>query len=104
MCTTDSLDGLQASVALACPTTQACDSIDIKETTNDSSQHIESANADGTTMSVPLHLEIEATREPSSFTFDVCPSSAPYEGKVSGSFLSFPSIQVDKTHIDPFPV
>ncbi|XP_017234769.1 uncharacterized protein LOC108208756 isoform X2 [Daucus carota subsp. sativus] len=86
-------DGLQASVALACPTTHACDSIDIKETTNDSSQHIESANADGTTMSVPLHLEIEATREPSSFTFDVCPSSAPYEGKESGSFLSFPSIQ-----------
>lgn len=73
--------------------------LEFKETKSDSLQHIESVNADGTITSVPLHPENESTRETGSFTFDVCPSSIPYEGKNGGGCLSFPSIQVDEVQM-----
>lgn len=76
--------------------------VEIKEPTNDSFQHTKSLDADGTITSVPLPPEHEATRESSSFTFDVRPSIASYEGKNGGGCLSFPSIQVDKVHTVSF--
>ncbi|XP_074326253.1 protein SWOLLEN 1-like isoform X2 [Apium graveolens] len=113
-------DGGQASVDIACPSTYGYDGmnedgrypvhlledncegrkLEIKETANDSFQHTKSLDADGTTTSVPLPPENETTRESSSFTFDVRPSIASYEGKYGGGCLSFPSIQVDQVHTE----
>lgn len=67
----------------------------MKETTSDHFQHIESSGADGTDKSVLLH----PTEGLSTFTFDVCPSNSPSEGKTSKGCQSFPSIQVDEVQM-----
>ncbi|KAK1374706.1 hypothetical protein POM88_030899 [Heracleum sosnowskyi] len=74
--------------------------LEIKKTTNDSFPQVKSLDADGTITTVLFPPENETTRESSSFTFDVRPSSASYEGKYGGGCLPFPSIQVEKVHMD----
>lgn len=66
----------------------------MKETTGDHFQGTDLSGADGRDKSAPLHRENEA-----SFTFDVCPSNSPSEGKTSKDCQSFPSIQVDEVQL-----
>ncbi|KAK1376369.1 hypothetical protein POM88_032562 [Heracleum sosnowskyi] len=108
----DTKDDHQASVALARPIYGSGSMIEdgggtvhlredncghplkMKETTADHLQHIESSGSDGRDKSVPLHQENEATGGLGSFTFDVCPSISPSEGKTNKDCHSFPGIQV----------
>lgn len=71
----------------------------MKETTGDHFQQTELSGADGRDKSAPLHRENEASGGPSTFTFDVCPSNSPSEGKTSKDCQSFPSIQGDEVQM-----
>ncbi|XP_074326171.1 protein SWOLLEN 1 isoform X5 [Apium graveolens] len=113
---TDTKDDRLASVALACPSIHCSDSmiedgggtvhpggencghpLKMKETPGDHFQGTEASGADGRNKSATLHRGNEATGGLSSFTFDICPSNSPSEGKTSKGCQLFPSIQVDES-------